>query len=217
MSALPGPSTRINAGRSPAFAALIRAVTASSGVLYSCANAPVAIVSKPIVAAARRHCRNHDKRRDWGADEIMILTSSLALVSGPGRRELCTRRHPPVVGLELQAELLVEDSEVAVTAAHNRLRHDRLHFLRHHTHVGLVAADIAEAVEPEAVVEMTEQGDVVLERDVGAPAAATTTATGARSATAAPGHARRSAAASAAHALAAAIGLGLRPGARLDV
>jgi hypothetical protein len=46
-----------------------------------------------------------------------------------------------------------------------------LHFLRHDADIGLVAAVIAEAIEPKAVVEPAEKGDVVLKRNVGPPAA----------------------------------------------
>ena len=135
--------------------------------------------------------------------------SSRQSVPDPGDGwDPCARCDPPVVGLELQAELLIEDLKVAVPTAHDRLRHDRLHFLRHDADIGSVAAVIAEAIEPKAVVEMAEQGDVVLQRNIGTPAAATTAA----SSSATPrGHARRSSAT--ADALAAAISLGVNPGA----
>jgi hypothetical protein len=78
-------------------------------------------------------------------------------------------RGPLLVALELQAELVVEDAQIAVAAAQHRLRHDCLDFLRHHADIGLVAAVVAEAVETEAVIEVAEKGDVVLEHDVGSP------------------------------------------------
>src|SRR4030095_2784459 len=87
-------------------------------------------------------------------------------------RDLCARRDPLLVGLELQAELVVEDLKIAVPTAHDRLRHDRLRFLRHHADIDLVAAVIAEAIEPKAVVQTTEKGDVVLKRNIGPPATA---------------------------------------------
>jgi hypothetical protein len=124
----------------------------------------------------------------------------------------CARCDPPVVGLELQAELLIEDLKVAVPTAHDRFWHDRLHFLRHDADIGLVAAVIAEAIEPKAIVEVAEQGDVVLQRNIGTPAATTTAAS---SSTTIRGHARRSSAT--ADALAAAISLSVSPGARLDM
>ena len=80
------------------------------------------------------------------------------------------------VGAEFQAEPVVVDPEIAVAAARHRVRHHRLHLLRHHADIGLVAAEIAEAVVAEAVVEMAEQDDVVLQRDVGTPATAAATA-----------------------------------------
>jgi hypothetical protein len=69
-----------------------------------------------------------------------------------------------VVGLEGQTKLVVEDSQIAVPTADDRLRHERLHFLRYDTDIGFVAAVVAEAIEPEAVVEATEENDVVLLR-----------------------------------------------------
>jgi hypothetical protein len=44
-----------------------------------------------------------------------------------------------------------------------------LDFLRHHADMDLVAAVVAEAVEAEAVIEVAEKGNVVLEHDVGSP------------------------------------------------
>src|SRR5438552_1294113 len=100
----------------------------------------------------------------------------------PGR-DFCARGEPLVVALELQSELVIEDLQVAVAAARDRLRHDRQNFLRHHADMGLVAAVVAESIEAEAVVEMAMQRDVVLEHHIGSPAtagaaapAATTTA-----------------------------------------
>src|SRR4029077_1354992 len=57
--------------------------------------------------------------------------------------------------------------------------HDRLHFLRHHADIGLLAPIITEAIEAEAVVELAEERDAVLELDVRAPAAAATAETAA--------------------------------------
>src|SRR5216683_1720956 len=86
-------------------------------------------------------------------------------------RNTRSARNPRVVGLEGQSELVVEDSQVAIAAAHDRLRHYAAHLLRDHAHIGLVAAVVAEAVEAESVVETAEQHDVVLERDIGSPPA----------------------------------------------
>ena len=61
--------------------------------------------------------------------------------------------------------------EITIAAAHHRTWHDRAYFLRHDPDIGLVAAEIAEAVIAEAVVQMPKQDDVVLQRDIGAPAA----------------------------------------------
>src|SRR4029450_13849076 len=116
--------------------------------------------------------------------------------------DLCARCDPLLVGLELQAELVVEDLKIAVPAAHDRLRHDRLRFLRHHADIDLVAAVIAEAIEPKAVVQTTEKGDVVLKRNIRPPATPSASSatgrghTGRSSAT----HARRSSATMGGHA-----------------
>src|ERR1700757_3675287 len=77
---------------------------------------------------------------------------------------------PVAVGLELDADLVVEDPEIAVAAARDGVRHHGLHLLRDHADIGLVAAEIAEAIITQAVVEMAEQDDVVLQCDVRAPA-----------------------------------------------
>src|SRR5262245_57728255 len=120
------------------------------------------------------------------------------MLDGPGGRDACARREPLLVSLERHAEPVVEDAEVAVAATHDRVRPDRLHLLRHHADIGAVAAGVAEAVEAEAIVEMAEQRDVVLERHIGAPAAA------AAAAAATPATATEATTAAAAHGAAAA-------------
>ena len=79
---------------------------------------------------------------------------------------------PLLVCHELHAEFVVEDAQISVVSAYNSIRPDGLHFLRHYANIGFVAAVIAEAIKAEAVVEMTEQSDVVLECDVRSPSAA---------------------------------------------
>src|SRR5215472_9432172 len=105
-------------------------------------------------------------------------------VDADARRNVRTRRDPRVIALERHSEPVVEDPEIAVPTARHRPRHDGLHFLRNHAHIGTVAAVVAEAVESQPVVEMAEQHDVVLERDIGSPAA--TAATAAAAATTEP-------------------------------
>src|ERR1700747_3596058 len=98
----------------------------------------------------------------------------------PARRHVRAFGDPRIISLEAQAELVVEHAQIAIAAAHHGVRHDRLHLLRDHADITRVAADVAEAIEAEPVGEMAEQHDVVLERDVGAPAttaAADSTAT----------------------------------------
>src|SRR5436190_5014710 len=89
----------------------------------------------------------------------------------------CAAGKPIVIGAERQSEFLVVDPQIAVAAARHRIRHHALHLLRHYADIGLAAAKIAEAVIAEAVGEMAEQDDVMLQRDVGTtPTAATTAA-----------------------------------------
>ena len=97
-------------------------------------------------------------------------------------RHTGTRRNPMLVGLEPDAEPVVKDAQCTIAITHHRLRHDSLHFLRHHADIGTVAAVVAEAIIAEAIGKMTEQDDIVLERDVG-PSASSTTTTSATTAT----------------------------------
>src|SRR5882724_12056726 len=71
------------------------------------------------------------------------------------------------------------DAEIPVPTVGHGLRRQALHLLRDHADIGLAAAEIAESVVAETIGEMTEQDDIVLQCDVGAPstAAATTEAT----------------------------------------
>src|SRR5262249_38953880 len=100
----------------------------------------------------------------------------------------CAGSNPPVVALELHAELVVEDAQVTVAAAHDSIRPDGLHFLSHHADIGLVSAVVDEAVVAETIVEMAEKHDVVLERDIRAPAAATAASATATAPTPPPPH-----------------------------
>jgi hypothetical protein len=94
----------------------------------------------------------------------------------PGRhRNVSSRSDPLSVALEFHAELVVVHPQISVPAAHDRLRNGLLHFLRDLADIGLVAAIVAEAIEAEAVVEMTEKDDIVLESKVGSSSATATT------------------------------------------
>src|SRR6185436_14835705 len=114
---------------------------------------------------------------------------------------------PILVGDELEPEPVVVNPEITIAAARHRARHHRLHLLRHDPDIGLVAAEIAEAVIAEAVVQMSEQDNVVLQRDIGTPATtAATTSTAAEpsaaASTAGKGSTAATAEAAAAHACA---------------
>src|SRR6185369_2812079 len=87
-------------------------------------------------------------------------------------RILCAARKPILIAAERYSELFIVDAQVAVAATHHRIRHHGLYLLRDHADIRLLAANVAETVVAEAVGEMAEQDDVVLQRDVGAPPAA---------------------------------------------
>jgi len=108
--------------------------------------------------------------------------------------------NPFVVRQELEPQLVVEDTQRAVTIMHDSLRHDRLNLLGHHAHVSAVAAIVAEPIVAKAVRQVAEQNDIVLEPDIRAPAA--TTAATAATAEAAAATAAEAAAATAAEAAA---------------
>src|SRR5258708_17547291 len=115
----------------------------------------------------------------------------------------CAGSKPVAVAAELQPELLVVDPQVTVAAAGHGFRHHTFHFLRDDAGINLVAAEIAKAIVAEAIGEVAEQDDVVLQRDVRASsttattteAASTSPAPEATSATTAPSKTGRSAAA----------------------
>ncbi len=65
---------------------------------------------------------------------------------------------------------MIIDLEVAVAAACHRLRHQRLDFLRDDADISFTASEIAETVIAEAVVEIAEKDDVMLQRKIGTPA-----------------------------------------------
>src|ERR1700738_141366 len=117
-----------------------------------------------LIGAAHRRCR-----ATTTTDSCVLAFVQALLLNWCAGRDMSARRGPLVVGLELQAELVVEDTQIAVAAAQYRRGHNCLDFLRHHADIGLVAAVVAEAVEAEAVIEVADEGDVVLEHDVGSP------------------------------------------------
>ena len=61
---------------------------------------------------------------------------------------------------------------VFVLVAGDCVRNDGFDFLRHHADIGLIAAVVAEAIEAEAVIELTQQNDIMFEPDVGMKLAA---------------------------------------------
>src|SRR5271155_1903489 len=114
-------------------------------------------------------------------------------------RQMRARRDPLLVGLERQSKQIIGNAHIAVSAARDRFRRDGLHLLRHHADVDCVAAVVDEAVVAEAVIEPTEQHDIVLEAHV----RATPTSSSAAPATSATAAATMSATAAAPEAAAA--------------
>src|SRR5262249_17030842 len=178
MSAPALPRTVTIALRSPLFAALASASAASSALLKDCwapASDVIAASAAVVKMASRSRLRCERVKRD-----IMAVSSSVR--QQRAGRHACAGGKPLPVGLERHADPVVENPEIASASAHHCFGHHRLHLLRHHTHIGAVAAVVGEAIEAEAVVEVAQQGDVVLETDVGptsaaAAAAATAAAT----------------------------------------
>src|SRR4030088_1184625 len=117
-----------------------------------------------LIGAAHRRCR-----ATTATDSCVLAFVQALLLNWCAGRDMSARRGPLVVGLEFQAELVVEDPQIAVAAAQYRRGHDCLDFLRHHADIGLVAAVVGEAVEAEAVIEVAEKRDVVLKHHVGSP------------------------------------------------
>src|SRR4051812_14441357 len=135
-----------------------------------------------------------------------IASQEIASWSTPrSRGDVRAAGEPVPVSLEFHAELVVIDAQITVTISRNCPWHHDLHFLGDHADKRLVAAEIAEAVETDAVVELPEQHDVVLQHDVGAPATTAAAATAAASATA---EASSATAASGTHATAGSAGTG---------
>jgi hypothetical protein len=83
---------------------------------------------------------------------------------------------PILVGQEIDSELVIIDPEIAVASALDRIGPQRLHLLRDHADIGLVAADVAEPIVAKAVVEVPEQNHVMLQCKVGATSTSATSA-----------------------------------------
>ena len=88
---------------------------------------------------------------------------------------MSARRDPLIICLERHAKLVIEHSQIAVPASHDRTRRHRLDFLSDDTDIGFVAAVIAKAIEAETVTETSEQVDIVFEGNIRAPSAAAST------------------------------------------
>src|SRR5262249_39950137 len=76
-----------------------------------------------------------------------------------------------IVSLELQSKLVVKYPQITVAAAHDRVGPDRLHFLRNDADIGSAATIVAETIEAEIALKVSEKHDVVLQGHVGPPAA----------------------------------------------
>src|ERR1043165_9151862 len=99
----------------------------------------------------------------------------------------CSGCDPVVVTAERQAKPVIVHSQIAVAAARDCIGPDHADLLRHHANPSLLASVIGKAIIAHAILQIAEQHDVMLERNIGAaPAAATAesaAATAAESAT----------------------------------
>jgi len=71
--------------------------------------------------------------------------------------------NPIVIGSERQSEPFIRHPKIAVAADSDRIGSYSPHFLRHHSHVGLLATVVGEAVVTEAVVQPAQQHDIVFQ------------------------------------------------------
>jgi hypothetical protein len=91
-------------------------------------------------------------------------------------------RHGPLpVGFKWQSKHVIGNAQIPVSAARHRFWNDRLHFLRNDPDICRMAAVVDEAIVAEAVAEPSEQNNIVLKPEVGAPPATTTSAMAAAS------------------------------------
>jgi hypothetical protein len=91
-------------------------------------------------------------------------------------------RHGPLpVGFKWQSKHVIGNAQIPVSAARHRFWNDRLHFLRNDPNICRMAAVVDEAIVAEAVAEPSEQNNIVLKPEVGAPPATTTSAMAAAS------------------------------------
>ena len=114
-------------------------------------------------------------------DRTLRQVNSLSVAGSAGY--LRPVPEPLFVGLELDSKFVVTDAKHTITVALDRLRHQRLHFLRHHANVGAVAPVVAEPIIAKTVRQVSKQSDIVFDADVGSPApstAASATKTAAR-------------------------------------
>src|SRR6185437_17160083 len=97
---------------------------------------------------------------------IAVLCADISVRNGRRCRHMAARRHPLLVGLELDPEPIVEDPQVAIGTADNRVWHHRLYLLSNHTDISSVTSIVREAIQADAIGKMPKKNDVVLERDI---------------------------------------------------
>src|SRR5271154_578095 len=85
----------------------------------------------------------------WTSSNEVAWTGTMSWSHPRSRWNLCAAGEPVAVGAEFQPELVVVNPEIAVAAVRHGVRHYRLHLLRNHAYIGLVAPEIAEAVVTE--------------------------------------------------------------------
>src|SRR6185295_13485576 len=84
----------------------------------------------------------------------------------------CSGCDPIVVSAERQAKPVIMHAQIAVAAARDCIGPDHADLLRHHPDIGLLASVIGKAIVAQAILQMAEQHDVMLERNIRTASAA---------------------------------------------
>ena len=107
-------------------------------------------------------------------DEITAYPPQ-SLLRPKDRRNARSSSQPTAIAFKRDAKLGVVNCQIAVAITRDGRGCDALYVLSDDAHIGFVAAIVAEAVEAEAVVEIAEKDNVVLQADIGTASAASAT------------------------------------------
>jgi hypothetical protein len=81
-----------------------------------------------------------------------------------------------LIGLEFHTELFVIDAQISISTTRHGFRLDYLNFLGDHADINFLAPVIGKTVDANVVGETPEKHNVVLQHEIGPPAATATTA-----------------------------------------